>query len=384
MERLGDNELIYILDKIQNLKDLKSFCQVSKQFLRAACIRLSRLHTSFPCLHEDIIPASPNLLSFKFSKPLCNKHMKLIAQSCPKLTCMRVSLDKNLVPKGDSSDGEFDFNDDGLCEVANACSRLCEVHLSRRLHVGDVGVVYLVRSSKNLTRLKLDGCVNVTDESLKAIGVANHLKYLSLRGCYLVTDLGLKYLAKGDMKNCLERLHLNECDRISDKGIRYLKQMTGLYYLNLSKCGVNITDVGVMAICRLPSLMVLNLSWLINVTDSSLTHISRNCLKMNQIDFTGCEAITGKGLRALVHLRKLKTLKLFSCHNISWEDVKSFAKTSKIHHLGLSRSIKKQIAVRTATGECAEQNSNSYTHVYWDRANDVVILLIFYVVWMES
>ncbi|GJU52365.1 leucine-rich repeat, cysteine-containing subtype protein [Tanacetum coccineum] len=149
-----------------------------------------------------------------------------------KLTCMRVSLEKNLVPKADSSDDEFDFNDDGLCEVANACSRLCEVHLSGRLHIGDVGVVSLIRFSKNLTDLlKLDGCVT-------AIGEANHLKYLSFRGCYLVTDLGLEYLANGDMKNCLERLHLNECDMISDYGICHLKQMTGLYYLSLSKCGL--------------------------------------------------------------------------------------------------------------------------------------------------
>ncbi|GKB64263.1 leucine-rich repeat, cysteine-containing subtype protein [Tanacetum coccineum] len=210
---------------------------------------------------------------------------------------------ENLVPKADSSDGEFDFNDDGLCEVANACSRLREVHLSGRLHIGDVGVVSLIRSSKNLTDLlKLDGCVT-------AIGEANHLKYLSFRGCYLVTYLGLEYLANGDMKNCLERLHLNECDMISDYGICHLKQMTGLYYLSLSKCGVNINDVGVIAICQLPSLM----------------------------------GITSKGLHALVHLRKLKTLKLFSCHNISWEDVKSFAATSTIRVFGLSTSIKKQM-----------------------------------------
>ncbi|GJR61948.1 leucine-rich repeat, cysteine-containing subtype protein [Tanacetum coccineum] len=284
--------------------------------------------------------------------------MKLITRSCLKLTCMRVSLEKNLVPMVVSSDGEFDFNDDGLCEVANACRYL--PHLSRRLHIGDVGVVSLVRSSKNLTLINLDGCVNVTNESLKAICEANHLKYLSLRGYYLVTDLGLEYLTNEDMKNCLERLHLNECVRISDKGICYLKKMTGLYYLSLSKCGVNITNVGVMAICQLPSLMVLNLSWLRNVTDTSLSHISSNCSKMNQIDFTGCKGITGKGLHALVHLRKLKTLKLFSCHNISWEDVKSFAVTSTIRIFGLSRSIKKQMV-----------NSGDYHLHYWRNHYDI-------------
>ncbi|GJV35327.1 leucine-rich repeat, cysteine-containing subtype protein [Tanacetum coccineum] len=209
---------------------------------------------------------------------------------------------ENLVPKADSSDGEFDFNDDGLCEVANACSRLREVHLSGRLHIGDVGVVSLIRSSKNLTDLlKLDGCVT-------AIGEANHLKYLSFRGCYLVTDLGLEYLANGDMKNCLERLHLNECDMISDYGICHLKQMTGLYYLSLSKCGVNITNVGVMAICQLPSLMVLNLSWL------------RNELK-------NTEVVLG--------------------HNISWEDVSHLRQLLPIRVFGWVTSHKEEIGVES-------------------------------------
>ena len=35
---------------------------------------------------------------------------------------------------------KFDFDNNGLCKVANACKRLYEVNLSRTLHVGDDGV----------------------------------------------------------------------------------------------------------------------------------------------------------------------------------------------------------------------------------------------------
>ncbi|GJX39143.1 ribonuclease H-like domain-containing protein [Tanacetum coccineum] len=141
--------------------------------------------------------------------------MKLLAQSCPKLRILGLALEKNLEPKVDY---ESDFDDDGLCAVANACCQLESVSLSRRLHVGDVGVVSILRSSKNITSLDLGRCVKVTDESLKAIGEATRLRSLNLQGCYLITDLGLKYLATRDLKNSLMFLYFNECVKISDTG----------------------------------------------------------------------------------------------------------------------------------------------------------------------
>ncbi|GJX02792.1 leucine-rich repeat, cysteine-containing subtype protein [Tanacetum coccineum] len=70
--------------------------------------------------------------------------MELVARSCPNLQHLKL----NHCEKSD-----FDFDDDGLCAVAKACSRFNEVQLDGRLHVGDVGVDCLVISCKEGGRL---------------------------------------------------------------------------------------------------------------------------------------------------------------------------------------------------------------------------------------
>ncbi|GJS55768.1 GDP-mannose transporter GONST4 [Tanacetum coccineum] len=322
MERLGSDELISIYEKLHKRHDRESFSQVSKNFLKARCISIRRFHTLCPSLLNAILPRALNLRYLHCFKPLSNEHMKLLAQSSPKLEILYLirysSSEENL---DHAADYEFDFDDEGLCAVANACGHLYDVKLSGRLHVGDLGVVSLVRSLRNLRHLELARCVKITDESLKAIGEATCLKSVDLQGCYLITDLGLEYLANGDLKNCLKYLYLAECVRISDAGIIYLKQMVNLIYLDLSKCGDSITDFGISAIAKIQNIKTLRLCWLINVSDTSMFEIASNCLKLNTVDLAGCETITSEGLRALAYLPKLSNLRLHSCHNISWEDV---------------------------------------------------------------
>nr|GFA76145.1 hypothetical protein [Tanacetum cinerariifolium] len=216
MEQLGNDELFCIVKRIQNQHDLLSFSQVSKQFLKVACVRRRTLLNSFTDILHDVLPASPNLRNFQCSKPLSNKHMKLLAESCPKLTRLDLGIKKKLDPQADSEPSVVDFDDDGLCIMGSACIHLVDVNLKGRSSVRDVEVGSLVRSFKNLKILSLKRCVNVTDESLKTIGEANYLKSLTLDGCFLITDLGLEFLANGNVKNCLRLLSLSKCNRISD------------------------------------------------------------------------------------------------------------------------------------------------------------------------
>ncbi|GJY34998.1 leucine-rich repeat, cysteine-containing subtype protein [Tanacetum coccineum] len=238
--------------------------------------------------------------------------MKLLAQSCPKLMILCLTLEKNLDPKVDY---ESDFDDDGLCAVANAYIHLDSVSLDRRLSVGDVGVVSILRSSKNITSLSLERCIKVTDESLKVIGEATSLIFLNL----------------------------GECDRISDTGIIYIGQMVQLTVLTLSKCGVNVTDFGISAISKIPNIERLVLSWLINVTNTSLFDIANNCLNLRELDLTGCQAITSEGLHAFADHPTLLRLLLYACHNISWEFV-MWADFTHLHSIGLSKHIKTPLA----------------------------------------
>lgn len=247
MERLGNDELLSIFTHIRNPNDQVSFAQVSKQFLKVACHHLIKLHISFPDFLYYVLPESPNLISFTCSKPLSNAHMKFLAQSCPKLNYLKLGLDQSfshhqveskVTSSGSKSCshlyGKSDFDDDGLCSIANSCSNLGEVDLRKRLNVGDVAIVTLVRSSKFLIALDLWGCVNVTNKSLKAIGESN-LRCLSLQGCHLITDLGLKYLVNGNVRNHLIEIVVAECKGITDAGIIDLKQMRSRPFVIRSK-----------------------------------------------------------------------------------------------------------------------------------------------------
>ena len=75
--------------------------------------------------------------------------------------------------------------------------------------------------------------------------------------------------------------------------------MGNLTHLSLSKCGVNITDSGIFALSQIANIESLNLSWLINVTDISLSHIASNCEKLEYMDLRGCDAITREGVRSV-------------------------------------------------------------------------------------
>ncbi|PWA88274.1 Leucine-rich repeat, cysteine-containing subtype [Artemisia annua] len=121
--------------------------------------------------------------------------MKLVARSCPKLRRLILKLEQDLDIQENSERGEFDFDNDGLCALPNACIHLREVNLSRRSHIGDTGVVPL--------------------------------------GSSLITDLGLEYLANGVVINCFDCLA--QCGvNVTNSGILALSKFPNIEFLDLS------------------------------------------------------------------------------------------------------------------------------------------------------
>ena len=301
MEPLGEDEIFSIFERIPNRKDKKSFSKVCKKFMKVASFHIGSLKNQFPDLLYDMLIASPKMGFFQCRKPLSNNHMKLIAESCPNIKILNL-----FHPPGPRHEvGKLEFDDVGLRAIAEACNQLVYVNLGGRLHFKDIGIGSLVRSCKNLRKLALSNCINVTDKSLKMIGEATRLKYLCLRGCNLISDLGLEYLADGVVKYCLTTLNLYNCDGITDNGIIHLQKLVSLRTLDLSRCGANITDHGIVALCELPNLQILYLNFLTNITDISLLEIGRKCLEVSMLSLEGCERITSVGLRALSGLHRL-------------------------------------------------------------------------------
>ena len=199
-----------IFERIPNQEDKKSFSIVCKRFLKVACFQLRSLNNQLPDLLYDILIASPKMVLFECHKTLTNNHMKLIAESCPNIKDLILS--SRQYNDQDQEVDKLEFDDVGLCAIADACIHLVRVYLFGRLRFKEIGIGSLVRSCKNLKVLNLRSCSNVTDKSLKVIGEAACIERLNLGGCYLISDNGMLHLKKLASLNSLD---LSKCYNIS-------------------------------------------------------------------------------------------------------------------------------------------------------------------------
>nr|GFA67334.1 hypothetical protein [Tanacetum cinerariifolium] len=250
-------------DKNQGETEESDMAGVAKQLKQSDEMQTGSINTLKP---EELIPilekvensndkrslsqVSKDFLRARSSVPLRNSDLKLLALSCPKLEALLLDRQSDLVPPP----VDVDFDDHWL------------------------------------------RCINVTDETLKAIGMLIDLRYLDLKDCSRITDLGLKYLADGGSKSCLYNLSLNNYE-------------------------MSITDVGIAAISHNENLWALDISMLANVTDVSLVAISSRCRSLHLIFLNGCVAITGGGFRALTNCGWIGELAVVNCPNITWDDV---------------------------------------------------------------
>lgn len=86
---------------------------------------------------------------------------------------------------------------------------------------------------------------------------------------------------------------------IIDFGLIHLKKMC-LEELNLIECGPKVTDNGgKFTMAAIFSSRISNLSWLVFVTDATLLSLSEKCKNLEVLNLTGCELVSGAGIRAL-------------------------------------------------------------------------------------
>lgn len=362
MSILGDDDLNLILNWVYDPNDRKSFSLVCKQWLRVEGLTRLSLRLLEPNSLRGFLPRYPNLIQFECSKPITDYDLKFLAQTCPKIEDINLNLK---APRGTSDEfdqlsGFADVGDDGLCALASGCCKLSKVLLRRRKNIGNVGVVSLVKLARNLTLLGLGWCNLITDQALEAIGAVSSLSVLNLEGCSLITDRGLASLATGPLSRSLKKLVLVECDQITDYGVSLLQQMCCLEELNMAECGPKVTDIGCVALAAIQTLKRLNLSWLVNVSDPTLVALAENCRKLVAIDLTGCELITGAGIRAFADHGCLETLVLPSCYNICAYDLEHIALTChSLSCIVLDKGLKMWIP------EMVQENLSRFCDLYW-------------------
>ncbi|KAL9443188.1 hypothetical protein AB3S75_016530 [Citrus x aurantiifolia] len=343
MSTLGDDELSLILNRINDSNDRNSFSLVCKRWLRVEGQTRLSIRVIEPDSLHNFLPRFPNLRSFESTRFLSNAHLQFVAKTCPKIQIFNVNLKetRQVFDEFSNLSDSDDVGDEGFCAIANGCPNLRRVSLRRRKSVGNVGVISIVnKSAQSLTNLDLGRCSLISDQALEAIGTLRTIRVLNLDCCSLITDRGLAFLASGHCSKSLKKLVLTECDRVTDFGVSLLKQMSCLEDLNLAECGPKVTDVGGTSMASMKTLERLNFSWLINVTDVTLIAIAKNCTRLAAIDLTGCESITGAGIRAFCHHECLESLVLTSCYNICSDDLETLLTCQSLKCVVLDKGLK--------------------------------------------
>lgn len=362
MEKLGDDVMALIFHRIQDRNDRKSCSLVCKQWLIVEGLTSSNLRVFEPNLLGSFLRRYPNLLKFECSGVISNSHVEFLAQTCPRIQSLNLNFKEKaeLYYEMDDNLSFDDFDDEGLRAVAKGCCDLNSVLLRKRSDVGDAGVSSLVNFAHNLRVLDLSCCRRITDDGLRSIGTANSLEGLNLQGCCLISDVGLESLAIGPLCHTLKKLIIAECDRISDSGVESLVKLSSLEVLDLADCGPKVTDISATAFAAMRSLMRLNLSWLVNVSDHTLIALAQNCKNLTSLNLTGCEFLTGNGICSFQNHESLKELVLRYCKNLLVSDL-----VYLVHGCETLERIVLDRALKTWIPTLADHNVRNTCRIEW-------------------
>ncbi|XP_078000622.1 protein AMN1 homolog [Glandiceps talaboti] len=176
---------------------------------------------------------------------------------------------------------ECDMTDDGLL-VVSLCKQLRKVDLNaakqNRTSISTAGVQYIARGCPILHTVYLRRCLNVTDEAIITLAeCCRQLMRLNIGGCNQITDLSLAALGRHS---------------------RMLRS------INFSR--TKVTDDGVVSLvtgCCKQSLVEVHMSHCIRLTDESVEAVMECCPRVSILLFDGCPCITERSREALEELK---------------------------------------------------------------------------------
>ncbi|XP_073464440.1 F-box/LRR-repeat protein 20 isoform X9 [Aquarana catesbeiana] len=244
----------------------------------------------------------------------------------------------------------FDFQRDIEGRVVENISKRCggflrKLSLRGCLGVGDNALRTFAQNCRNIEVLNLNGCTKITDTTSSSLSkFCCKLRHLDLASCTSITNLSLKALSEG----CplLEQLNISWCDQISKDGIQALVKGCGglrclslkgctqledealkyigshcpeLVTLNLQACSQQITDDGLITICRgCHKLQSLCASGCSNITDSILNALGQNCPRLRILEVARCSQLTDLGFTTLAkNCHELEKMDLEECVQIT-------------------------------------------------------------------
>lgn len=185
--------------------------------------------------------------------------------------------------------GCSNLTDESIKAIASLCPSLVQLNVGRCTQLTDVSIVAIAAGCPSLQELTAWGCENLTDESIKAIAVGcPSLVTLNVHACENLTDASIKAIAAG-------------CPSLTS--------------LDAWGC-VDLTDEAIKAIAAgCPSLASLDVERCRKLTDASIKAVGAGCLSLLSLNVSGCEYLTEDFIFTIAtSSRFLKTLDARGIH----------------------------------------------------------------------
>ncbi|XP_004301830.1 PREDICTED: F-box/LRR-repeat protein 4-like [Fragaria vesca subsp. vesca] len=307
---LSEDLLSLILNNVTDQEHRNWCSEVCKQWLKLEGLSRSSLSARKPEFPLAILNRFPNLVQFQTTQLTTDSDLELLARKCPKLEEVKV-VDFTSCQQG------F-LGRKGMSALGYGCPKLSKVSLIGD-KIGNAAVVELVNVARSLSSLVL-GHNLIGDIALRAIAWSS-VTILELKSCCNVTDDGLGCLASGFTLKRLKTLVVKRC-KVTDDGVKSLKKMRSLEKLSLCWCTGEITDVGGMAISAIRNLKELKLKGIYGVSDLTVSALAF-CKKLEVLDLSGCEGVTGPGIRAFSSHQGLRRLVLLGLRSFGLSDVET-------------------------------------------------------------
>ncbi|KAK1552741.1 hypothetical protein Q3G72_022743 [Acer saccharum] len=172
-------------------------------------------------------------------------------------------------------------------------------------------------------------------------------------------DLSLAFLANGYCSKTLKKLFISECDRVTDVGVSRLRHMSCLEELSLADCGPLVTDISGVAIAFIKTLKRLDFSWLINLSDITITAVNQNCKDLVELNLTGCTSITGFDLHVFANHEHLESIILVSCYYINSFSLDMMLQCQSLNYIVVDKRVRLQMS------EAAKDRIDALGRVHW-------------------
>ena len=190
-------------------------------------------------------------------------------------------------------------DNDVMIYVAGKCgSTLQTLDISNCAKVTDAGAL-AIANYINLTSLKLDNCINISDEPLqKVFQSTTNLVHISLRSLPRVSNRSANYIGK--FMSSIETLDLSDSPNITGSVLNEVAQTCPNFRVGKADGCYSIDDVPLITMGRacknVEELSVMNC---IKITSLAIRGLAQKCVNITALNFEGCIRIDDAGLAAL-------------------------------------------------------------------------------------